>query len=259
MGYARYCPARLQSRYAQPMGAFDQSCETLLGVGLYSFADAARFIGADAREVRRWMAGYSYRDRDGEKQEAPPLWMSQLNRFDVEGVGFRDLLELRFVKKFRKYGLSMPLIRIAIKFAREQLKTDHPFQCKSFRTDGRSIFALVMEEAGDESLIDIARKQQVFSQVVGRELYDGIDFDQLQRAIRWYPTATRAIVLDPSRTFGQPILARSGVPTIAVAEALAAEGGDRSRVARLFDITTDDVRRAESFEKMAKSIESGAR
>ncbi len=221
-----------------------------LGIGVYSFVDAARFIGTESREIRRWLLGHRYRHAgSGQLTESQPLWTPELARFDIgEAVGFRDLLELRFVKAFRQRGVSLPAIRRAIEYAAEKFESDRPFQCKRFQTDGYSIFATVKEETGDESLIDVVRRQQAFREVIGPSLYAGIEFDGGSRALRWFPRGGRAIVLDPARSFGQPILTKSGVPTVAVAEALSAEGGDSDLVARLFGITRRDVDQATRFE-----------
>lgn len=221
-----------------------------LGIGVYSFADAARFIGTESREIRRWLLGHRYRQTGtGNMAESVPLWTSELAQFDIgDGIGFRDLLELRFVKAFRCRGVSLHSIRLAIEYASEKFGSNRPLQCKRFQTDGYSIFVTVREETGDDSLIDVVRRQQAFREVVGPSLYAGIEFEAGTRALRWFPAKGRAIVLDPARNFGQPILTRAGVPTVAIAESLAAEGGDSALVARLFGVTRREVDQAVQFE-----------
>lgn len=221
-----------------------------LGIGVYSFADAARFIGVESREIRRWLLGHRYRQAGSDDVAASaPLWTPELARFAIDdGIGFRDLLELRFVKAFRRYGVSLQAIRLAIEYASERFDSDRPFQCKRFQTDGYSIFVTVKEETGDESLIDVVRRQQTFREVIEPSLYAGIEFDGGARALRWFPTGSRTIVLDPARSFGQPIVTKAGVPTVAIAESVAAEGGDPTIVARLFGITRREVEHAVQFE-----------
>jgi uncharacterized protein (DUF433 family) len=85
--------------------------------------------------------------------------------------------------------------------------------------------------------------------IVSPALYTGIDFDGHEGAVRWFPIQnSKQIVLDPERSFGQPIVAGTGVPTVAIVDALTAENGDVSRVARLFDISRDAVLKAKQFE-----------
>jgi uncharacterized protein (DUF433 family)/DNA-binding transcriptional MerR regulator len=224
--------------------------DSAFGVGVYSFADAARFIDASARELRRWALGYSFAGRDGEQRSSPPLLASrQLAGTDYDGIGFRDLLELRFIKAFRDNGVSLQAIRRAAENARDLMRAEHPFTCRKFQTDGRSIFVTIHEETGDESLVDIVRRQDVFQKIVGPALYSGIEFDDRDGAIRWYPVArSKQVVMDPERAFGQPIIAGYGVPTIAIMEALGAENGDVSRVAELFEVPREAVLKARKFE-----------
>src|SRR5690242_248154 len=94
------------------------------GVGIYSFADAARFIGGEPRELRRWIQGYTT-TRAGEKYEYQPLWDSQLVDTGIDGIGFRDLIELRFVRTFVASGVPLFLIRRTIQELRERLGNEY--------------------------------------------------------------------------------------------------------------------------------------
>jgi len=65
---------------------------------------------------------------------------------------------------------------------------------------------------------------------------------------RWRPfRGKKSIVIDPSRAFGQPIASQFGVPTIALAEAVEAEGSVED-VARIFEVPVGVVRDAVTFE-----------
>lgn len=223
--------------------------QDVLGVGIYSYADAARFIGAKSGELRRWMTGYT-RTRGGEKHDYPPLWQPQLAEADIEGIGFRDLVELRFIRVFVAHGVPLLLIRRTIEELRERLGREYPFTSTTFKTDGKRIFMEMLEDNDDPALVDVVRRQNVMSQVIGPSLREGIKLNVEDEATLWYPVhRSRSIVFDPERSFGQPILARSGVPTVAIANAVQAEGGDIGRVARLYEISTADVRRALAFEE----------
>jgi uncharacterized protein (DUF433 family) len=229
------------------MGIPTQALSTL-GVGIYSYADAARFIGTESRELRRWMKGYSTK-RHGETHEYQPLWRPQLAESDIEGIGFRDLIELRFVRLFVSAGVPLFLIRRTIDELRERLGKEYPFTSTSFKTDGRRIFMEMLNGNGDPSLVDIVKRQNVMTKVIGPSLREGIELNVDEEAMRWYPMPhTKAIVFDPERSFGQPILNESGIPTIAIVDAVRAQGGDIQRVARLYEIPAAAVRRAVAFE-----------
>lgn len=221
----------------------------VLGVGIYSYADAARFIGAKSGELRRWMTGYT-RTRNGEKHEYPPLWQPQLVETDIDGIGFRDLVELRFIRVFVAHGVSLLLIRRTVEELRERLGREYPFTSTTFKTDGKRIFMEMLEDSGDPALVDVVRRQNVISQVISPSLREGIELNIEDKATLWYPVhRSKSIVFDPERSFGQPILTRSGVPTVAIANAVQAEDGDIGRVARLYEISTADVRKALAFEE----------
>lgn len=223
--------------------------QTAFGVGVYSFADAARFIGAKPRELRRWALGYSQKARSGDKVFSSPLWSTQLANTDIEGLGFKDLIELRFVHAFRGEGVSMQVIRRTLEVARERFSAPYPFTCKRFRTDGKRIFMEVVEETGDESLVDVERQQNVIQKVIGPSLREGVELDVQGEAARWFPLhGSKAVVFDPARKFGQPILTDFDVPTIAIVDAVKAEGGNEKRVAKLYGIPPSAVRKAMEFE-----------
>lgn len=219
------------------------------GVGVYSFADAARFIGAKPSELRRWSLGYTHKSRNGEFKLSPPLWPTQLSETDIEGLGFKDLIELRFVRAFRNEGVPLQVIRRTLEEAREEFASSYPFTSKKFRTDGRRIFMEVVEETGDESLVDIVKRQNVIQKVIGPSLREGVELDMHGEAMRWFPLPrSKAIVFDPERKFGQPILTEYDIPTIAIADAVSAEGGNEKRVAKLYEIPLSAVRKALEFE-----------
>ncbi|MGM9487423.1 DUF433 domain-containing protein [Ideonella sp. YS5] len=227
--------------------------DALIGTGLYPLRQAARLVGADARNVRRWLRGYSWKSRDG-RSSSGPLWHLQYEDDEDLGgervLGFQDLLELRTVAKFIGQGVSLRVIRATIDTASEFLGR-YPLQSKRFLTDGKRIFLEAVERSGeDPRLMDIRRRQFVFDAVIRPSLFEGIDYDSHGRAQRWFPVPkARIIVLDPQVQFGEPIVAASGVPTDTLYAAYLAEGKDRSRVAKLYRVTPQAVNAAVLFEQ----------
>ena len=66
---------------------------------------------------------------------------------------------------------------------------------------------------------------------------------------RWRPYHGKvSIVVDPARSFGQPIASASGVPTIALAESFEAEGSI-SRVAAIYAVEKSVVQDAVKFHE----------
>jgi uncharacterized protein (DUF433 family) len=222
---------------------------SLLGIGSYSPTEAGRLLKTPARNIRRWMAGYSYSER-GETFHSPPLWTPQLPRFDQDHIeiGFRDLIELRFIKAFLDAGLGLKAIRHCLDYARECIDDERPFSTRRFRTDGKTIFLESLQHAGeDEQLLDLKKRQYTIKGVVEGTFKD-LDIED-DVVARWRPFQGKAsIILDPTRSFGQPIAAQTGVPTIALADAAEAEGS-LDRVARIFEVAPAVVRDAVAFER----------
>jgi len=221
----------------------------MIGIGLYTVAEAAAYTGIPARDISRWLFGYTV-GAIGSKQYRSGLWRPQLADIaETKALGFLDLLEIRFVHAFRQRGVSLQAIRSASQHASELFRSDYPFLCKRFQTDGRSIFATVLEETHDETLLDLVKKQYVFKQVISSSLYEGIEYDGEGGAERWFPLLrNRVVVLDPKRNFGKPIVTESGVSTATLVDAFLAEGKNAKRVANLFEVSVAAVEAAIRFE-----------
>lgn len=223
-----------------------------VGIGIYSASQAARLTSIPAQSIRRWARGYRYPYRGEQRSQDPVIW-SQLPELDDSfAIGFLDLMEARFIHAFRKHGVSLPAIRLAAEKARELMHSNHPFSTHSFKTDGKTIFAEIADEAKDPTLLDLVRSQYAFREVLAPYLYEGTEFEADEPA-RWRPMpGARSIVLDPRRQFGQPIVEREGVRTEVLAAAFHAEQS-LERVARWFEVDKRSVRAAVEFEEFLDS------
>jgi uncharacterized protein (DUF433 family) len=153
---------------------------------------------------------------------------------------------------FRDHGVSWYWLRIAHERAKERIGHDHPFSTGKFRSAGREILVGIdVSAAGvragrDPALENIISSQLVFQKIIAPYLR-GLEFDQ-DIAARWFPSANRRIVIDPTRSFGQPILEKEGVPTSVLARSFKAERSLK-RVARWYDVDVRSVRAAVEFER----------
>lgn len=226
--------------------AQQQSNVIPLGIGYYTVPEAARLLKMPAINIRRWLGGYRYSKGDDEFV-MPPLWIPQLPRHDdhIE-LGFRDLIELRFVHAFTRANLSLITIRRCLEFARDCVNDDRPFSTRRFQTDGKTIFLDIARQTGEEELLDLTKRQYVLKQIIERTFKD-LDIEN-DTVTRWRPfKGKKSIVIDPLRAFGQPITTDYGVPTNALAEAAKAEGSV-DRVSQLFEVPAQVVRDAVAFE-----------
>lgn len=224
--------------------------ETLIGVGLYTVPEASRLTGVSQGRIRRWLLGYKF-ESSGKTRHSPALWTPQLPKIDGRlGLGFLDLIEVQFIDALRDHSVSWKTIRIAAQRARELFDHDHPFATRRFlfRTDGRKIFADLYREKREKSLLDLSANQFAFERIMGPSLVAAIDFDENQ-AERWWPLGRhKQVVIDPKRSFGQPIVNEGGVPTVVLADAYRAERSIK-RVVAWFDIGKAAVRDAVEYER----------
>jgi uncharacterized protein (DUF433 family) len=217
---------------------------SLIGVGLYSPAEAAALTSIPSRKIHRWLRGHA----TGGK-EYPPLWTSYLEKFDVESLylSFLDLVQLRVADAFIREGLSPQKVRRAIQYGAEIVSSDYPFASARFRTDGKTMILHVLDAQGDERLIDLFKHGQYLMQKVIEHSLKGLEFEG-DTAARWWPLGrAKGIVIDPKRQFGQPIDDATGVPTTVLAQAAKAEGS-AAQAAKLYMVPTSSVNRAVAFE-----------
>ena len=218
-----------------------------LGIGLYSVTDVSRLLKIHPQKIRRWLGGYTYTS-NGEDRTMPALWDVDLHLPENQiELSFRDMIELRIVKAFLDADFGLHAIRTCLQCARSLVDYERPFSSGEFRTDGKTIFLRSIEESGEPKLLDLKSKQYVFAKVVEQSFKD-LDLEQGLVA-RWRPyRGKESIVIDPTRAFGQPVAALSGVPTVTLAEAVAAEGSE-SKVALLYEVDVAIVRDAVKFQK----------
>ena len=233
------------------------------GTGIYSIPEASRLIGVPTRDIRRWLFGYHYLRRPGDADSrvtSAPLWEHELAHegFDEDVIGFRDLVELRFIREFTRAGVALSVIRRCLTTASELFGVKHPMSLPRFKTDGRTIYAeAISEEMHDNSLVDLKSRQTVFKDIIRPSLYDGLIYDEDKRhASRWYPSGTKSpIVIDPARNFGGPIIDATGTPTITLFDSYNAEGGDPKALtitSRVYGVPPKAVEAAIRFEQDLK-------
>ncbi|MDR3460800.1 MAG: hypothetical protein P4L76_00615 [Beijerinckiaceae bacterium] len=89
--------------------------ENLIGIGLYTAAEAGGLLQIAPSKIARWLRGH-----DANGKHYSPLWAPQVDLGD-EGIflGFRDLQEVRVAAAFIDKGLSPQRVRQAIERARE--------------------------------------------------------------------------------------------------------------------------------------------
>lgn len=217
---------------------------SLVGIGLYSPAEASGLTSVPSRKIIRWLRGHSI---DG--RVYPALWKSQIDPIgDTTSLSFLDLVQLRVADAFIRAGLSPQKVRRAIEYGSQIVQSDYPFANAKFRTDGKTVILHVLgSDDGDDKLIDLFSGGQYLMQKVIEPSLKGLEFED-DLAARWWPLGrAKGIVIDPKRQFGQPIDDATGVPTSILAEAAKTEGS-AATAAKMFMVPLSSVNRAVAFE-----------
>jgi uncharacterized protein (DUF433 family) len=220
-----------------------------LGIGLYTVPEAAHLLGLPAARLRRWAEGYTFaRGRYSEplfRRDYPELAKQRI-------LTFQDLIELSLVDYFRQAGVTMATIRKAAQSAAAQFNTSHPFAVKRFHTDGYRLFAEMENQhngrgAGRRIYQELPACQYVLAQVT-EPFFKKLDYEGDLVRHYWPMGKEQPVVLDPARSFGQPIDAGSGVPTRVLYSAHKA-GDSVDEVAHWFRVKPDAVRAAIEYEE----------
>jgi uncharacterized protein (DUF433 family) len=214
----------------------------LLETGIFTVADAARLIRSSEQKIRGWIAGYPRR--------GDPILQNELGMLEGKlAFSFINLMEMRFLAFFAAEGIHLNSLRFMAREARQLLRRPHPFATDTvFKTDGKKIYAQIMERSGDTKLYNLYARNFEMEPIVERILKEEIVYDPRGAALHWRPRPETApnVIVHPKRAFGQPTLKESGVPVRALLGAL--ESGDTVKsVARWFDVPEQHVREAEKF------------
>lgn len=228
----------------EAVGACDNgvriSVKQMLGKGVYGFAEASRLAAVDPASTRRWFLGRT----DG---GAGPVLRSDIPSVgDRHAISFLDLIDLRVVGQFRRFGISMPTIRAVYRKLAEEVGSRHAFAHTGLCVYGKTVLQRMVDEDGVEELREVLTGQQTMPRILEKFLRD-IDYsDTNGLAIRWH--ISRGVLIDPQRNFGKPISERSGAGTHALSRAYEANDRDAGLVAVLFDTTPQAVLDAVEFE-----------
>lgn len=218
---------------------------TYTGKGLYTIGDAARLVGLSTDRARRWVDGYRYKDRCGQSCKADALIARTFERVDnVVILSFVDLVELWFVSRFVKDGLSLQVIRKSVQKACERIGDAHPLSTLKFGHDYKRIYI-------DDGQLTILLSGQTAIAEVMKDYIHMFDFDAdidgQQRAHRWWPEGKKVpIVVDPERSFGTPILAGHGIPVSSICSRAWA-GHPLADIAWAYDIPQSTVQHAINY------------
>jgi uncharacterized protein (DUF433 family) len=219
-----------------------------IGYGVYTISEAERLTRVPRQSIRRWTKGYTYKYKSEIRFTPPIIAIENSLEKEMPVLNFADLIEIMFLNCFRNGGVGWKTIHIASQKAREMLQRTRPFSTRLFKTDGRSILTGVGNDVHDKVLLDIVKDQYVFENIIAPYLH-GLEYNHFAEPERWWPLGTdRCVVIDPQRSFGAPIVAGGGIPTLILHKAVKAEQSI-NLVADWYDVRLQEVMDAFEFEE----------
>lgn len=207
----------------------------LLGNGIYSFGDAARYTGLRQGRIREW-----FRVKNDQQ-----LFLSDYSgATDQQLVSFHDLIEVFIAGQLREGGVSMRTVRQVHAALKAQWDDPHPFCRPELRTEGKKIFYVGTDQSGREEIKEVLTGQRAFPEIISPFL-KRLDYDH-NSAFRW--RIASGVEIDPTLCFGQPVAEQSKKPTYLLSTSFHANGKQADAVARWYGVTKDDVLAAVEFE-----------
>jgi uncharacterized protein (DUF433 family) len=185
----------------------------------YSIAEAAHYLRMPTATLRSWVMGRYYPTGQGRRFFPPVIEIPDRAR---PRLSFVNLVEAHVLDAIRRdHEVALKHVRTALAFlAKQQVRSRHPLAEQDFVTDGVHLF---IHEYG--RLINISRDGQLAMRAVVDAYLERIDRDVQGLPIRLFPFTRRrtldeprAVMIDPTVSFGRPVLIGTGIPTAVIAE-----------------------------------------
>ena len=192
----------------------------------YPLAEAAKIVGMPTPTLRTWFCGWP--------SGKPPVLAADGGADAPLILSFFNVVEARFLDAYRRRGVSMQRVRLALDFVSEHLSGfERPLLRPDFETDGKALFIELQEEASEAPmLLDVTGGGQLVWPEAVLEHFQSLVFDDQGDPSRLWLDDRHDVMLDPRFGWGLPVVAGSGVRTDVLFERLeAGEGLDAIAVA----------------------------
>jgi uncharacterized protein (DUF433 family) len=184
----------------------------------YSLAEASHYLGVPPATLRAWTLGQSYSARGQPRVFRPVIRLPDRN---LRLLSFLNLVEAHVLEALRRqHRVSLQKVRSALNYLAQNFPSPHPLTDHALATDGLSLF---VERYG--RLINISQPGQLEMRRILEAYLRRVEWDRSGQVARLFPFTRRreleepkVIVIDPTISFGRPVLAGTGIPTAVIAE-----------------------------------------
>ena len=216
----------------------------------YRATEAARILALPVGTVNAWCFGHDYRHGDGTpKRFLRVIEPTQPKRRELSFVNLCELHLLAVIR--RHHGVKLAKVRQAIDFLRRELGVPRPLATQKFLTNGVGLF---VEHAGE--LLNVSEQGQQalrddFALALAR-----IEFGRHGGPVLLFPftrsaspdqNQPRSVVVDPTRSFGHPVLAGAYVRTEVIEQRFRA-GDTIAEMAEDYGVPSASIEEALRFE-----------
>lgn len=209
------------------------SSANMLGVGLYTPAEAAMYARIPTSTMNRWVFG------DGRGGAV----VNSVFGPDQKIVTFLDFVQslaIRDIRKQHRIGLSE--IRKAVDLAENMFGVKYPFARRhTTYVLGKD---LLIQLEGHENLVQLTgkhKKQLVMKPIAELFMTDvGFSDDGLAELYTAFEWKTSKVLINPDIRFGEPMVVGTGYTARALAEAAVIEGGFEA-AARIYGVPKEAV------------------
>jgi len=208
----------------------------------YGINEAAHYLGIPNATLKSWVLGRPYPTDTGERFFRPIIelpdkehqglsfenlveirtpYAQRTHRREQQLLSFENLVEAHVLDAIRRvHGVTFGRVRKAIEYLKKQLGSRHPLAEQKFATDGVDLFVEVFGQ-----LVNVSREGQLAIKELIQAYLQRIERDPVGAPVRLYPFTRerkpdepKIIVIDPSISFGRPVLVGTGIATTIIAQ-----------------------------------------
>lgn len=189
----------------------------------YSMGEAAHCLRMPEGTLRSWVAGRWYPVAGQSKRSRPLIHLDDPQRQYLSFINLAEAHVLAAIR--RRHGVKLPKVRTALDYVKRQFHIERPLIDQTFQTDSLNLF---VERYGD--LINASREGQQAMKEIMSVYLKRIERDAKGLPIKLYPftrdtesdaapkSDPRVVVMNPSVSFGRPVIAGTGIPVSSIYE-----------------------------------------
>ncbi len=193
--------------------------EDIFDLPSYTISEAAHYLRIPTATLRSWILGRNYPTAgEGQKRFQPLI---NIRSRQPHRLSFTNLVEAHLLSVIRRiHNVQLPKVRKAISYLSKEFKSTRPLLEQEMETDGSDLF---IRELGQ--LISASGGGQMNIKEILKVYLARIERNEQGFPIKLYPfsrkhftEAPRAILIDPTLSFGRPTLSGTGIPIDVIAE-----------------------------------------